>query len=113
LTQAVIADLAAIRAGHTPGMPVTTGHADFLFRATRAQTNTNESLAAFVLLSLAAMLLGASPGWTNGLAWVFVVGRLSHMLAYYADLRGLRSASFTVGFACLVGLLLAGIAALR
>ena len=56
------------------------------------------------------MLLGASSWWTNGLAWVFVVGRLGHMVAYYADLRTLRSASFAIGFACLGGLLAVGIA---
>ena len=60
VAQALVADVAGIRAGHVPGMPITTGHADFLFRATRAQANTNESLPAFVLLSLSAVLLGAS-----------------------------------------------------
>ena len=112
LVQALVADVAAIRAHHTPGMPVTGGHDDFLFRATRAQANTNESLSVFVVLSLAGILLGASPWWTNRLAWGFAVGRFGHMLAYYADLRSLRSASFGLGFACLVGLLVVGIAAL-
>ena len=32
LVQAVVADVAGIRSKHTPGMPVTTGHDDFLFR---------------------------------------------------------------------------------
>jgi uncharacterized MAPEG superfamily protein len=113
LVQALVADVAAIRARHTPGMPVTTGHDDFLFRAARAHANTNESSPAFVVLCLVAILLGGDPWWTNGLAWAFVVGRLGHMLAYYGDLRRLRSAAFGVGFACLVGLLATGIAALR
>jgi uncharacterized MAPEG superfamily protein len=112
LAQAVVADVAGIRAGHVPGMPVASGHDDFLFRATRAQANTNESLAAFVVLSLAAMLLGANPWWTNVLTWGFVVGRVGHMLAYYGDQRMVRSAAFALGFACLVGLLAVALAAL-
>jgi uncharacterized MAPEG superfamily protein len=111
LAQALVADVAAMRAHHTPGMPVTSGHDDFLFRATRAQANTNENLSGFVVLSLAAMLLGANSWWINRLVWLFVVGRLGHMLAYYADVRPLRSASFGISFACLIGLLVVGIAA--
>jgi uncharacterized MAPEG superfamily protein len=112
LAQAVVADVAAIRARHVPGMPITGGHDDFLFRAARAHANTNENLAAFVVLSLAAMLLGGGPRWTNGFAWGFVVARLAHMLAYYADLRLLRSAAFSVSFGCLVGFLIVAIVAL-
>lgn len=112
LVQTLVADLAMVRAHHTPGTPVVGGHDDFLFRATRAHANTNESLAAFVVLSLAAMLLGASPAWTNGLTWGFALARVGHMLAYYADQRLLRSAAFSVGFACLVGLLVVGLIAL-
>lgn len=113
LVQALVSDVAAIRAGHVPGMPVATGHDSFLFRATRAQGNTNENLAIFVLLSLAAVLLGASPGWTNGLAWTFVLSRVAHMLAYYADQRTLRSAIFGVTLIALIGLLVVAVGALR
>jgi uncharacterized MAPEG superfamily protein len=113
LVQALVADVAGIRAHHTPGMPVATGHDDFFFRATRAQANTNETLAVFVALGLAAMLAGGNPWWTNLLVWSFVGGRLGHMLAYYADLRTARSASFGVSFASLIGLLVVGVAALR
>lgn len=112
LAQALVADVAAIRSHHTPGMPVTSGHDDFLFRATRAQANTNESLSVFVVLSLAAILVGANSWWTNRLVWLFVVGRLGHMVAYYGDMRALRSASFGISFACLIGLVVVGIAAL-
>ena len=112
LLQAIIADVVGIRAGHVPGMPVASGHDDLLFRATRAQANTNESLPALILLNLSAVLLGASPRWTNGLVVVFVAARLAHMLAYYADLRTPRSAAFAVGFACLVGLFICAAATL-
>lgn len=102
--QALVADVAGIRAGHVPGMPVTVGHDAFLFRAVRAHANTNESLATFAVLSLAAVLAGAPAAWTNGLAWTFVGARVAHMLAYWADRRALRSASFAVSMVALVGL---------
>jgi uncharacterized MAPEG superfamily protein len=112
LVQAIVADVAGIRSQHVPGMPVAGGHDDFLFRATRAQANTNESLALFVLLSLAAVLLGANVWWTNCLVWMFAVARVAHMLAYYADQRAFRSVAFGVGFLGLVGLLVVGLASL-
>jgi uncharacterized MAPEG superfamily protein len=111
IAQTLVADAAAIRAGHVPGTPVTGGHDDFLFRAARAHANTIENLAAFVVLSLAAVFLAADPWWTNALTGTFVVSRLAHMLAYYFDLRLARSAAFTVGLLCLVGLSIAGLAA--
>jgi uncharacterized MAPEG superfamily protein len=111
LAQALVADVVGIRAGHVPGMPVTSGHGDLLFRATRAQANTNENLPVFLLLSLAAMLLRAAPAWTNVLVWVFVASRAAHMLAYYADLRPVRSAIFGVTLLSLLGLLVVTLAA--
>ena len=113
LLQTVVADVVAIRGGHVPGMPVTTGHGDLMFRATRAQADTNENLPIFILLSVAAMLLGASTTWTNRLVWTFVLARAAHMLAYYADLRPVRSAIFGVSTVAMVGLLVLSIGALR
>ena len=112
LVQAVVSDVVAIRAKHVPGMPIATGHDDLLFRASRALANTNENLGVFLLLSLAAVMLGANPRWTNGLAWTFVLARLGHMLTYYADLRLLRSTMFSIGVAAVVGLLVVSFAAL-
>lgn len=113
LVQAIIADVAGVRSKHTPGMPVTTGHDHFLFRAVRAQANTLENLPAFVLLSLASMLLGGSVSWAGGLAWIFVVARVAHMCAYYADARTARSIAFTLGFFALIGLLVVSLEAIR
>ena len=112
LVQALVADLASMRSNHTPGMPVTTGHGDFHFRAVRAQANTLENLPVFTVLCLATMLLGASATATRNLAWLFVAGRLVHMLAYYADQRTLRTSAFVVSFVALIGLLVAALAAL-
>jgi uncharacterized MAPEG superfamily protein len=113
LVQALVSDVVGIRAGHVPGMPITTGHGDLLFRTTRAQANTNENLPIFLLLSAAALLLGASVLWTNRLVWTFVLARAAHMLAYYADLRPVRSAIFGISTLALIGLLVVCIGALR
>lgn len=111
--QFAVADVAGIRAKHIPGMPITTGHRDFLFRATRAHANTNENLPLFLLLFLACVMGGASAQWTANWVWVFVIARLGHMLCYYADQRLPRSGAFVVGTVAQVGLLvLAAMAAL-
>lgn len=99
LLQAIVADLTGMRMKHTPGTMVSGGHDDFLFRVNRAQANTNENLPVFILVTSAAILLGHNPGVTANCAWVFVAGRGVHMLAYYADLRPVRSAGFVIGFA--------------
>ena len=112
LLQAVVADVAAIRAKHTPGMPVTSGHDDFLFRAVRAHSNTIENLSLFALLSLGAMLLGVAPATARNLVWAFVASRVLHMAAYYSDQRLLRSGAFTLGFVALAGLFVTACAAL-
>ena len=113
LVQALVADVVGIRAGHVPGMPITSGHGDLLFRTTRAQANTNENLPVFLLLTVAAVLLGAGVVWTNRLVWTFVLTRAAHMLAYYADLRPVRSAIFALSTVALLGLLVGCIGALR
>ena len=112
VAQSFVADAVAIRAKHVPGMPVTTGHDDLFFRATRAQANTNENLGVFLLASLAAILLAANAWWTNAFVWTFVAARLAHMLAYYADQRLLRSTAFSVSVVAVIGLLVVAFFAL-
>ncbi len=105
--QLVVADVAGIRAGHTPGAPVVADHADFLFRATRAHANTNESLGVFLLLALVAILSGTSPEWTGRLAWTWAGARVGHMACYYAGIGVLRSVFFGIGMLALAGMLFA------
>jgi uncharacterized MAPEG superfamily protein len=112
LVQVLVSDAALVKAGHVPGTPVTGAHESFLFRATRAHANTNENLGLFLLGSLAATSSGASPQWCGLLAWGFAVSRGVHMIAYYADLRLLRSAAFGVGLLCSGGLITLSIIAL-
>jgi uncharacterized MAPEG superfamily protein len=104
LIQLLVVDVAGIRASHKPGMPVEADPRNFLFRATRAHGNTNESIAAFVLLAVVGMLLVASAAWLNTLAWIYAGARAGHMLCYYADLRAARSTFFGIGLAALLGM---------
>lgn len=108
LVQLLVLDFAGIAARHRPGAPIEPDPATFIFRAYRAHANTNESIAAFILLALLGMLSGAAPGWLNAMAWVYVAARLAHMLCYYADIRRPRSASFAVSIAALFGMLAVG-----
>ena len=112
LIQALVADVSAMRAKHVPGMPVISGHDDPLFRATRAQANTNENLPWFLLVTLAAMFAGVGTTAAGACAWTFVAARVIHMLAYYTDVRIVRSAGFAIGLLAMIVLLALTIAAL-
>ncbi len=108
IVQLLVVDLAGMRAGHIPGAPVAANHKQFLFRATRAHANTNESIAAFILLSAFAILTQASPVWVNALVWGYVLSRVAHMATYYVDLRLARSIAFGASLLFLFGLFVAG-----
>ena len=111
MVQVLVADLASMKEKHVPGMPVTSGHASFHFRAVRAIGNTNETLGLFLLLVVLATALGANATWTNVLAWVYVGARAGHMTFYYLRQGLLRSTAFGVSLAAQAGLLLLVLAA--
>lgn len=111
LTQLVVLDVAGIRAKHPPGTPITTGPEDFLFRASRAHANTNESIAAFVLLALFGIFSGANWSWLGAAAWTWVLARAAHMIFYYANIPLARSAAFGISMLALVAMLICGLAA--
>ena len=108
--QFAVADVAGIRAKHVPGMPITGGHSDFLFRATRAYANSYENLGLLLLLVLLCLFSGAHPAWTAVGTGLFTLGRAGHMCCYYADWRLARSVFFGLG--ALGQLILLGAAAL-
>lgn len=108
LVQLLVADIVGIRSGHTPGTRVEEDHEQFLFRATRAHANSNETLPVFILLSLFSVLSGGSAMVVNGLCWAYVVCRLAHMGFYYADLRVARSIAFGISVLMLFALFLVG-----
>lgn len=109
LVQVLVADVAGVRAGHVPGAPVLADHGSFLFRAVRAHANTNETLGAFLALTVFAMLTAASPAWVNGLACTWVASRVAHSAFYWADLRTLRSVAFGISLLALVAMLVVGL----
>ena len=111
LAQLLVADVIGIVRRHTPGTPVVGDHDDLLFRASRAHANTTESVGAVILIAFFAIATGASPGVSNSLLAGFVACRVVHMIAYYSDLRVLRSVAFGLGVLALLGLLGAGVAA--
>jgi hypothetical protein len=59
LIQLIVADISAIRAKHRAGTPIPPDFSRFYFRAARAHANTNESVAVFIALAIAGVLLGA------------------------------------------------------
>ncbi|GJM07957.1 MAG: hypothetical protein DHS20C11_02330 [Lysobacteraceae bacterium] len=107
LVQALVADFAGIRVAHKPGSPVQADPESFLFRATRTQANTNETIAVFILLAIVGMLAGAAPVWFNYAALGFVVTRLVYATAYYANWPLFRSITFGISLAMLAAMLLA------
>jgi uncharacterized MAPEG superfamily protein len=105
MAQVLVADVAGMRAKHVPGMPIADGHASFLFRATRALGNTNETLGLFLLLVPLAIVFEARAPWVNGVVWTYVVARLGHMAFYYARQGRARSICFGVGLGAQAALL--------
>jgi uncharacterized MAPEG superfamily protein len=97
---------------HVPGMPVTDGHDRFFFRAARAHANLVENLPAYLLFTVAAVVLGASPSWIGYVAWAFVIARVLHTAFYYADKRAARSAMFGLGALAQLAMLVVVIVAL-
>ena len=109
--QILVVDLAGIRAKHKPGHPVVPD-GSFHFRASRAHANTNESYGLFLALVVFGIAVQAQPAWLNGAALVYLLGRLGHMLCYYANLSLARSIAFGVALVGLIGMLGAGLLAL-
>lgn len=111
LLQLTIAGYASAKAKHPPGTPITTDRTSFLFRATRAHANTNETIATFIAAALFGILLSGSPVWLNACAWLYVASRISHMLCYYTGKELARSLSFGFSSLALAGMLTTGIVA--
>lgn len=107
--QLVVMDVASIKAKHTPGYAIEQNHSSFLFRASRAFANSNETIGILILSSLFAMLSAANPEWVNASAAVYLAGRVGHMLCYYTNLKLVRSFAFTVSFVALLSIFMAGL----
>lgn len=100
--QLIVADVAAIRAGHRAGTPIPPDFSRFYFRAARAHANTNESIATFALLAVTGILVGAPSAWLAAAAWLYVLARALHMTAYYLHRKPTRSIAFGISLAALL-----------
>lgn len=109
LAQLLIADIAGIISRHTPGYPIVADHDSFLFRASRAHANSNESAPVFILLFLFGMFSAAPADYFNLAVLSFVVARMAHMLCYYANLKRLRSLAFGIAIAALIAMFCSGL----
>ena len=76
-------------------------------RANWAQTNAYESFPPFAAAVIIAHLTGANQMMIDSLAGLFLICRILHGIAYIRDQANIRSAVWTLGFLCTVGLFLA------
>ncbi len=74
-------------------------------RANAAQLNAFEAFAPFAAGVVLAQLAGVEPYWIAVLSVVFIIARILHGLLYLANKATPRSLIWTVGFACVIALL--------
>ncbi|PIB16785.1 MAPEG family protein [Vibrio rotiferianus] len=101
LVQLLVLDVLGLAQRHTPGHPIEADHESFLFRASRSLHNSNESVGIYILFVMFALLSSASADMLNIAVWVYLTGRVLHMLFYYINLKILRSIAFVIS---LIGL---------
>lgn len=97
IVQSLVGVFMRVRTGHVPGMPVTSGHDDFLFRVVRARQNLIEVMGPFILVYLLALLQQASPTMVNVAVGLFLVARVGHMSFYYMNKNLPRVLCFVSG----------------
>ena len=81
-------------AGNREEAPVATGAAG---RGVRAHRNLLENLLPFAIAILAAHAIGVSDTLTLAGAWLFLVARVVHALAYLAGITGVRTLAYVAG----------------
>lgn len=77
-------------------------------RADNAQKNGFEAFPFFAAAVIVAQMLKAPQAQVDAAAVTFIVARVAYLGAYLADLPGLRSVVWTVGWLCCVILFLLG-----
>lgn len=68
-------------------------------RANAAHYNSFEALVIYACAVLAVAISGTIDGFTEALAWLFVLSRLGYLMCYWFDLASLRSIIWLVGMA--------------
>lgn len=107
--QLLIADVIGLKARHNPGYPIEPNHNNLHFRSSRALSNTNESVAIFILFACFSILSSANAHVLNICSCVYLFGRVGHMLCYYSNVKLLRSISFGLSLLGLAGMFTVGI----
>lgn len=102
--QLLVADIAGMKVPRTPGAPIEPDHDSFLFRASRALGNMNESVSIFIIFTLVGILSAADPIWLGRWAWVYIIARTAYMLCYWFNIKLMRSVFFGLSFLALLGL---------
>ena len=104
LLQLLVADVAGMKVPHIPGAPIEPNHDNFIFRAHRTLANMNDSIAAFILFTLAGILSNADPVWLGHFALGYAGARAAYMICYWFNLKLPRSIFFGVSLVALLGL---------
>jgi len=113
LLQALVASSTkASRPGAVPGkIDESLSHESFVFRAHRTFMNSLENMPLFLGSVLLAFAVGTDPFWTGIFIWLFALGRIGHMLLYYAlaTERNPSPRSYFFGMALLANVALLGV----
>lgn len=111
--QLIMSPLSAMqktKLGLAPGANPEQEYGSATYRWHRAYGNLAETVGAFVAVTVAAMLAGASPFWVNLLASVFLISRIVMAVVHVKGIGkpdgGARSIAYVVGWAACIGLAL-------
>lgn len=74
-------------------------------RLDRAYNNLKENFPPFAVAVLLVLITKQSSTLTTSLAWIFVIARIVHMIAYGLGNVAVRALSWMIGLAVTVGLL--------
>lgn len=98
--------LAKASKGLAPGATPDQDYSEKAYRLNRAYLNGTETLPAFLTVTVAAILLGASPFWVNLLASIALVARVVMLIVHIRGVgkphSGLRSVLYVIGWACMM-----------
>ena len=104
LVLTVLSVIGSPRARTQAGLPAR-DYADPYYRRSRAFANAVEASGSFLAVTVAAILVGASPFWVNVLASVFLVARIGAAAAHIGTMiEPLRSAFWSVAVLCTLAL---------
>ncbi|WP_171178287.1 MAPEG family protein [Ruegeria sp. HKCCD8929] len=91
--------------GLAPGATPEQDYADKAYRLNRAYLNGTETLPAFLTVTVAAILAGASPFWVNLLASLALLARILMLIIHLRGTGnphgGVRSIFYVAGWACM------------